>query len=758
VPFITIMPNFNVHDTTVVDMGLIHINMAYGYMRAADVMSPLEDAAKRDAERLSDAITNLRTETHRLSYLWTDPLRAGAHEMLLEFRFRKWLIRKLVESRIVSGVGIPADATLWFQVWEQGSSSIPNIPNPWGYFVTPARTTPAVDAYSYVPDMCVYEEEGDLTGLYVIRQGAAFRGTTQTIEAVTGNGPVMRLTAPMGTTANLPAVPIPGTVLVEVAPSGMSVQTQGLWIVDGHRRYLLTPAVLAILGGPPITSVPVGGIAPIPDGGTPYWIGGLVIASSAPTMIHRWEPTPQVEGSNTSTAVLLWNRSNGPVNVNDVSITTQRDTATSRMFRVNTSRPFTVVAGQVFTVAVQFDAFVPGPVEGLVTVDCDDSIAPLLRLPLSTSVEPLGSHAELQLSPNPLDLGNALVSGVVGQNVTITNTGLRPGSVAASIISEQPAGQFAVSTYSLINPPPYQRTSVYVSYSPTVRGAARAVLAIDLVSATDVSSVQYQRRYEVPLSGVATAPILFLAAGPRQSPLSSPQLSPLPSVVTGMLDPPTMRPMSLQEMELTTLDFGTGVVNSIVPGSFWVRNTGDAPLTVDGVVVNNQSNFGIVDFTIFPAILQPEDELEVACVFNPGTVPGRPIGGEFWVMSDDPFRPRAILSLFGRAAGPHLAVPPELLDFGPVSPQAYSPLTFTSDGSDPVTINELRLASGEEINGFTVSSTPPVPTTLPPGNSLVVTVTVIATTPGPYQDTLILAHNGTPSQMSQVLLRAAVQP
>lgn len=290
-----------------------------------------------------------------------------------------------------------------------------------------------------------------------------------------------------------------------------------------------------------------------------------------------------------------------------------------------------------------------------------------------------------------------------------------------------------------------------VSYTPTTRGAARATLAIDLVSDTDVANVQYHRRYETPLTGTATMPILFLAGGPlkRRPPIREPNLP----IVVHPVDPTILRPVPLQEVELTTLDFGTGPVNSLVPGSFWVHNVGDAPLTVSGVVVVNQSSFGVPNAAMFPVTLQPGGEIEVPSVFNAGPVPGRTIAGEFWVGSDDPLRPSVTLAVIGHAAGPHLKEPSEMLDHGPVTAPASATLTFTSDGSDQVTVNELRLTSGRD---FTVSSVPTVPTQLAPGSSLVVTITLASTTPGPYQDQLLLTHDGTPGGRSSVLLRAIV--
>jgi hypothetical protein len=433
-----------------------------------------------------------------------------------------------------------------------------------------------------------------------------------------------------------------------------------------------------------------------------------------------------------------------------MQITTTLDTGARPLFTVQQAVPFTVSSGQMIYVSVLFDAAIPGNVTGIVAVDCDDPIAPLLRVHLATSVTPLGGHAELQLSPQAIAFGSSLVLATAGEQVTITNVGTRQAWLGASIVNEQPAGQFAVSTYSLINPLlPGQSTSVYASFTPTMRGQATAQLAIDMTSATDVPTVTYHQRYLADLSGTAVAPVLFLAGGPRRR-----WPRPRPEILATIFDPlevPVFRPLLDQEVELANLDFGTAAPNTLAQASFWIRNIGDAPLEVGGVVVYNQSSFGVVDVSIFPATLAPGTELEVPCNFNAGPVAGRTSAGTFGVVSDDPIRPSANLSVVGRAAGPHLKSPPELLDMGIVANQATATLTFTSDGSDPVAIRSMKLATGQD---FAVASAPTLPVSLAPGDSLVVTVTFVASSPGQFQDNLSLVHDGSPSGGSTILLRA----
>jgi NTE family protein len=734
VPVTVIMPTLDVHDGAVVDMGLIHMAMDYGYMRAADVLDPLSDSDRAAARRLSDAITALRRETHLLSYMWTWPIQPGDHQVLDDLRFRKWVIRKLVESRVASGVGIPRFAALWFQTWEDGASAVPFIPTPWGRWVTTGDMTPAVAPYDYLPDSVGYEEKGDLEGMYVVRQGATFRGNEAAVLAITGAGSRPAVVVPAGTSANLPKVPTPGTVLAETAAAGSPVVTPGAWVVDAKRRYVLNAAALTKLGSPTPLSVPGGSLAQIPSGGTPYWLGGLVQADSHPAITHEWDPSPLSEASRAKTGLYLWNNgSTGrTTTVTGIAITTPADMPARPVFTVDTPLPREVPQNRVILVDVTFDAHTPGALQGFVSITCDDPIAPTFSIPLVSSVAPLGAHAQIQVTPGQLDLGSALVGMTTGATLQITNTGTVDGGIAAAVVDDQPAAQFAVPSAPPVNPlPPGATTSMNVLFEPTARGAARATVAIDMGSRTAAGAF-FQQRVEVPVSAVGTAPIVFLADGP-----------------------PPAGPHRRLPQELTALDFGTAGLNTQVAKSFWIWNIGDAPLTVHGVAITGLGAVTFVNFSMFPLTLGTNGDVEVQCSFNSGAVAGANNHGELEIQSDDPLRPTAFLQALLRAAGPHLHIPGELLDLGQVPAQATGTLTYTSDGSDPVTIKSVTLASGVD---FAVSTQPTVPASIAPGDPFLVTIRVTGTTPGLHIDRLEMVHNSAPNGLATAEIRADEAP
>jgi HYDIN/CFA65/VesB family protein len=736
-PVTTIMPSFNVHDTAVVDPGLIDISMAYGYLRAADVMSTLGGEARGAAMLLSDAIARLRTDTHLLSLLWANPNKPGAHAMLQQFRFRKWLIRKLVEARIASKVPLPPLAMLWFQTWETGASAF--VPTPWSAFTTISQTTPAVAPYSFVPGGFVFDQEGDLNTLFIVQAGAVFHGTASTIGAVGGSTPT--LTVPAGTTDNLPRIPVAGTVVAEAAPGGGPVATAGTWFVDSKRRYLLNPAAIAVMPPLPATTfVPTGGLTQIPNGGDPYWVGGLVVSNSVPELIHEWDAPELDEGSRGSTAFLLWNRSSAAVEVASARITTTADTQAQPVFTVRPAQPFTVQPGQVLRVDVDFVAPKPGSLTGMIEVTCNDAIAKDLRIPLSTSVQPLGPHGELSVTPETIDFGKHLVGTVAVASVTVTNTGGRRAYPTFGVASV-PSGQYSVDPYAVPDRiEPGASAQVNVAFTPSARGASQGMFVIDMESGTGIGGVTYKRRYEVPLNGTASMPTIFLAAQALPPVVPHPHLPPI--------GPP---PLPHIEPELTVLDFGAPAPGTTSTRSFWLRNVGDAPLTVSGVV--HTGSFGITNPGVFPATIAPGGELEVGADFLASTRPGEVSAGEFSIGSDDPLRAKATLMLKGSAAGPHLVEANEQFDFGTVPSGSTASFTYRSDGTAPVTVERVTL-SGHD---FSVSTSATLPAQLAPGSELKLTVTVAAITPGQIYDTLMVYHDAKPSGHSQVALRAYVQ-
>ena len=383
--------------------------------------------------------------------------------------------------------------------------------------------------------------------------------------------------------------------------------------------------------------------------------------------------------------------------------------------------------------AVVYNGARAGPLTGRVEVEC--GLDPTVSIPFSATVLAT-RHAELQFTPASFNFASVPGGALAEQSLTITNTGFYDAVLADANgnprFTVTPPGPFSVHPTFPASVLPGNLAAggqvvVRVLYQPTGAGSAQATLGIDMNSRTDSLAVEYQKHYELPLTGTAQAPRIFLAAGPQGRP---------------------------RERELKTLDFGAAAPSANAAASFWIRNTGNAPLTVPGVVVLNQESFGILNVTIFPATLAPKGEMEVPCDFLAPPIAGLPASGEFQVLSDDPLRPSARLTVRGRAAGPHLADPSELLDLGMVPPApASATIGFRSDETEPVTLRTVELVTGTD---FSLSGAPPrMPAELAPGTELQLTVTLTSTLLGNHQDQLVVDHDG-PHPNSRVMLRATL--
>jgi hypothetical protein len=460
--------------------------------------------------------------------------------------------------------------------------------------------------------------------------------------------------------------------------------------------------------------------------------GGLVISSSARIPILIWDPTPQPQGSLTSTSLLLFNRSSRTVQVTDVRITTSQDAPGAPVFRVLPPRPFAVTAGQLLYVPVEFAPTQPGTITGSVTVVSDDPLSPVTAR-LSTSATPLGRHAELQVTPSVLDFGSVRVGATSSRSLTVTNIGAAPHAAViesiAATAGEAPAPFTAQNVGSVAAG---ASVPVDVVFRPTNRGPVQATLAIDMRSATDAGpNAIYRRRYTVALNGSAQMPTIVLAGARRPVPPAPPDAA------------------------LDVLDFGAAAPGTTVTRSLWIRNDGDLPLLVRDITPSG--SFGVPNLAVLPATVPAGGEFEVPCIFLAAPVAGTPSRGTFTVRSDDPLRPEVVLNARGAATGPHLSDPLELLDLGAGNPPSQGTVTFRSDGTDSVTLRRLVLtpAGGSD---FAMTASPTVPARLLPGSPLTVTIRCTSTQPGQRTAQIVLDHDGKPSGNSQVLLRAIIDP
>jgi len=155
VDFRLIQPALNIHNTLTVDPGMISISMAYGYMRAFDVVEGNTDTQRsEDLRRLSDEITRLRLNIWKIEHLANGKPRPGRRlsipaikppvpgpDHLLKVRSLKRNLRVLVDERRRLGgtTAIPPGSESWWEQWERHNWT-PLTPTPWDRFISQAGT------------------------------------------------------------------------------------------------------------------------------------------------------------------------------------------------------------------------------------------------------------------------------------------------------------------------------------------------------------------------------------------------------------------------------------------------------------------------------------------------------------------------------------------------------------------------------------------------------------------------------------------
>jgi predicted acylesterase/phospholipase RssA len=160
---IMVQSTVHIHDSLVVDPGLISISIDYGYMRAFDVVDG--GAKLEQLVAISDEITRLRVKIWSVEArangkytenemeeraLWkrihpgeVQLIRVPSPEALDEVRDLKKALKELVDQRKSLGGNLPANHSSWWLNWERHNwTSI--MDSPWSAFSSRAASRPEV--------------------------------------------------------------------------------------------------------------------------------------------------------------------------------------------------------------------------------------------------------------------------------------------------------------------------------------------------------------------------------------------------------------------------------------------------------------------------------------------------------------------------------------------------------------------------------------------------------------------------------------
>ena len=205
---------------------------------------------------------------------------------------------------------------------------------------------------------------------------------------------------------------------------------------------------------------------------------------------------------------------------------------------------------------------------------------------------------------------------------------------------------------------------------------------------------------------------------------------------------------SILTVSAAKLAFGDLTVGSASTQSVTLASTGTAPVTISSATLSGTG------FTLsggaFPDQLNPGQSLTLNVRFDPTTTGAA--AGKLTIQSDSVTNSTAVVNLSGTGmpvASPQLTLSAAGLAFGDVTVNTSSkqPVTLTSTGTAPVTINSGTLAG----NSFTMSGAT-FPVTLNPSQSVTLNVQFDPTSTGPASGQLTIQSNSSTNSTAVINL------
>jgi hypothetical protein len=399
-----------------------------------------------------------------------------------------------------------------------------------------------------------------------------------------------------------------------------------------------------------------------------------------------------------------------PATISGGSVTGTGYTATYAGVPVqNLSAPITLQPGQVVTFSVAFDPTVAGASNGQLSLATDTG-SPVNVSLTGTGVQ--NTSPALTVSAPSLNFGHVQMGSKATLQLTLTSSGTAPVTISSGTIAGQAFGISSVAYPAGVTGwpatlNPGQQVVLSIAFAPD----SATSFTGDVAVASNASG----GTANVPLSGTGDA-------------VPEPNLT----------------------LSTTSIDFGQSAIGTKVSRTLTLTSTGNAPLHVNTIAVSG-AMFSVGTVSL-PATLQPNQQLSVTVTFDPTTAATD--AGTLTVTSDDPSGP-ATVSLGGlgtTTTTPQLTVSPTVVSFGnvPLNVPSTQPVTLTSTGSAPVTINAATVTGpGFSVTGATF------PVTLNPNTSVTLQVQFDPTTAGAASGQMTVTSNSTTGATTQVTLSGA---
>lgn len=348
-------------------------------------------------------------------------------------------------------------------------------------------------------------------------------------------------------------------------------------------------------------------------------------------------------------------------------------------FSLGTAPPYIIAPGDTFRVRVTLTAGINGTFNSRIVY----------------TANPCGRRDTIVLRGERVDVAAAATDVALG-DVTVGGTG-----TASAVVSNSGPQAFRIASASIA--PPYPGLSVNPAQFPLrVATGGSTSIAVDFAPTAAGS---------IPAGTQLTLTIDSLCAGS------------VSANVTGRGIPGGV------SLDRSALDFGALQYCRASADTIRVANISNIAVTL-GTPTLAGTNFTIGNGTFTPGALQPTASVTLVVNFAPGPGPDAQLRDTIRITSDDPLRPLIEIPLAGARISTATRISPVSFINVDAGSSATSTATIVNTGSAPIFVDAV--AVGAPFSA--ISTQPPLPAIVKPGDTLAVTLEFSPTAPGSFDD------------------------
>lgn len=215
---------------------------------------------------------------------------------------------------------------------------------------------------------------------------------------------------------------------------------------------------------------------------------------------------------------------------------------------------------------------------------------------------------------------------------------------------------------------------------------------------------------------------------------------------------PNKAPQPVLHLSETHLDFGAQSDGTQVSQVLWMENTGTAPLSVINVTLSGSTAF-TMNMPEKIGTLKPGEGGSLVLSYSPVNLDEEAM---LAILTNDPARPEALVSLYGTGAYPELVLSDNPLILSTVSPGADTSdtITMTNDGEADLRIDSLVVTG----SAFSLAADVDLPIELAPDESHTVEIDFSSDVPGTFDGQIWIEDNTVSGLSSGSLLGASAVP